>query len=99
MDVWKLAYEYAMKFIIKVPDVWRDNNTCAGPDRLSSFLKRNTDLSVRKPEAATLLTCTFLKEQCETDGEKRKLHKTVDKGGKRRADTCLENFIFEEFLC
>jgi hypothetical protein len=39
MEVRKLAYECAVKFI-KVPDNWTETK-CAGPDWLSGFLKRN----------------------------------------------------------
>jgi len=36
-----------------MPDHW-ETNKCAGPDWLSSVMRRNTKLSVRVPEATSL---------------------------------------------
>lgn len=53
-EVRKLAYECASKFKIQsIPQSWHDNGT-AGPDWLTSFLKRNPGLSIRTPEATSL---------------------------------------------
>jgi len=56
-EVRKLAFECAQKFDIKVPEVWKHNGM-AGPDWLSGFWKRNTDLSIRTPEATSLARAT-----------------------------------------
>ena len=56
-EVRVLAYECADAFAVKMPDSWiRDK--CAGPDWFSGFMKRNTDLSVRTPEATSMSRAT-----------------------------------------
>lgn len=49
----RLAYEYAIKNKITVPQKWLENEL-AGPDWLSGFLHRNTELSIRTPESTSL---------------------------------------------
>jgi len=61
MEVQKLVYDCA-EFSIKVLDIWKEN-TSAGPDWLSGFLKRNTDLSVRWTEATNLARCNSLNKE------------------------------------
>lgn len=53
----KLAYELAQKNNLKMPASW-ENNKCAGADWLSSFIKRNNEISIRLPEACSLSRAT-----------------------------------------
>lgn len=48
-DVRRLAYECAAKFGIEIPPSWTANKM-AGKEWLTMFLKRNAELSIRKPE-------------------------------------------------
>lgn len=48
-----LAYECAVKYNRKFPEAWNTNKS-AGKDWLSSFLKRNSELSIRIPESTSL---------------------------------------------
>lgn len=50
----KLAYEYAMKLNKNIPSSWQDNQ-CAGRDWLEGFIKRAGNISLRKPEATSLV--------------------------------------------
>lgn len=52
-DVRRLAYECAVKYGRKFPESWHTNKM-AGKDWLTSFLKRNSELSIRKPEPTSL---------------------------------------------
>ncbi|XP_034936448.1 uncharacterized protein [Chelonus insularis] len=52
-DVRRLAYECAAKFGIKIPPSWAANKM-AGKEWLTMFLKRNPELSIRKPEPTSL---------------------------------------------
>jgi len=61
-EVRKLAYECAQKFDIEVPESWKLNGK-AGADWLSGFLKRNSDLSIRTPEATSLARATSFNQQ------------------------------------
>jgi len=62
MEVRKLAYECAVKFNIKVPDVAKINY-CPGPDSWPGFPERNIDLSIRKREATSFKrSASFNKE-------------------------------------
>lgn len=57
-EVRKLAYDCAIKFRIdNIPQSWH-NNRSAGPDWLTNFLKRNSTLSIRTPEATSLSRAT-----------------------------------------
>jgi hypothetical protein len=56
MEVRKLAYECAVTFNIKVPDIWKENNS-VGPDWLSGFLKRNTDRTYQSGCRKLLALC------------------------------------------
>ena len=49
----QLAYEFAKKSDRNYPSSW-DENEMAGEDWIDGFLKRNGDLSCRKPEATSL---------------------------------------------
>lgn len=49
IQVRKLAYEYAKSLKLKYPQKW-DENKMAGIDWMHGFRKRNTNLSLRKPE-------------------------------------------------
>ena len=56
-EVSVLAYECAEAFAIKMPESWvRDR--CAGPDWFSGFMKRNSDLAIRTPEATSISRAT-----------------------------------------
>nr|XP_004211293.1 unnamed protein product [Hydra vulgaris] len=52
-DVRSLAYECALQYKIKIPDFWTVNKM-SGKDWMTSFLKRNPQISIRKPEATSL---------------------------------------------
>ena len=47
-----LAYQCAERFDIPVPSSWTKNEK-AGADWFTGFLKRNTNLSIRLPEATS----------------------------------------------
>ena len=49
----KLAYEFAVKNKKTFPDSW-NKNAMAGEDWLSGYMKRNTGITIRKPEATSL---------------------------------------------
>ena len=57
----ELAYQYAVKLGKSVLSNWTINQ-CAGEDWLSGFLKRFTELSLRKPEATSLARATSFKK-------------------------------------
>lgn len=61
-DVRRLAYECAVKFGITIPSSWTSNKT-AGKEWLTMFLKRNPELSIRKPEATSLGRATSFNAQ------------------------------------
>lgn len=52
-EVRKFAYQYAVYLKKKIPNSWKEP-TMAGPDWFSAFLKRNSSLSIRTPEATSL---------------------------------------------
>lgn len=56
-EVRRLAYDCAIKFSIAVPDSWQEQKM-AGKDWMTAFLKRNSSLSIRKPEATSLSRAT-----------------------------------------
>lgn len=53
LDVRGLAYECAVRYKRNIPDSW-NTNKLAGKDWLTAFLKRNRELSIRKPEPTSL---------------------------------------------
>ena len=53
----KLAYEFAVANNIKHPTSWNVNKS-AGADWFGAFIKRNKNLSIRKPEATSLSRAT-----------------------------------------
>ena len=53
----KLAYQYAMGLNKTVPDPWVRNGM-AGADWMTAFLKRNSTISPRSPEATSLSRAT-----------------------------------------
>ena len=52
-DVRCLVYECAVQYKIKIPESWTENKM-AGKELMTSFLKRNLKLSIRKPKATSL---------------------------------------------
>lgn len=56
-EVCKLAYDYAAANNKNVPPVW-DINRAAGFDWFRGFMKRNSDLSLREPQATSLSRAT-----------------------------------------
>lgn len=61
-DVRRLAYECAAKFSIEIPPSWTANKM-AGKEWLTMFLKRNPELSIRKPEPTSLGRATSFNAQ------------------------------------
>lgn len=76
-DVRTLAYNCAMKFNIKSPDNWHENKM-AGKDWLTGFLRRNQQLSIRKPEATSLGRATSF-NKTNVDSFFAKLGEVMDK--------------------
>jgi hypothetical protein len=52
-----LAYDFAVKEKLRCPPNWM-TNSIAGKDWLAGFLKRNPQLSIRKPQATSLSRAT-----------------------------------------
>ena len=57
LEVRALAYQYATANDINVPQSWRENRQ-AGKDWFTSFMKRNSQLSIRTPQATSLSRAT-----------------------------------------
>lgn len=57
----KLAYEYAKRLLRSVPKNWL-NNEIAGCEWMKGFMKRHSDLSLRKPENTSLARATAFNE-------------------------------------
>ena len=57
LEVRALAYQYATANDINVPQSWRENKQ-AGKDWFTSFMKRNSQLSIRTPQATSLSRAT-----------------------------------------
>lgn len=62
----KFAYSYARANNISVPENWCFNEA-ASKDWLLAFLKRNSDISVRKPEATSQAESLRLQHNCRSD--------------------------------
>ena len=56
-EVCRLAYSYAKKLTKNIPEVWNNDNE-AGIDWYKGFIRRNKDLSLRKPEKTSLARST-----------------------------------------
>ena len=56
-DTRRLAYEFATRNNKPIPESWTTNKT-AGEDWFRGFMKRNKELSIRKPEATSLARST-----------------------------------------
>ncbi|KAF8796984.1 hypothetical protein HNY73_001303 [Argiope bruennichi] len=56
-EVRKFAYQFVISLKRKVPVSWEENHQ-AGEDCLGLFLKRNSSLSIRRPEATSLSRAT-----------------------------------------
>lgn len=56
-DARRLAYDFAVKEKLRCPPNWM-TNSIAGKDCLAGFLKRNPQLSIRKPQATSLSRAT-----------------------------------------
>lgn len=56
-DLRKLAHEFGVCLQKKMPNSWKSNKT-AGLDWLYGFMRRNPDLSIRKPQATSLSRAT-----------------------------------------
>lgn len=52
-EVRRVAFLFATSLSLTVPDSWKKNEM-AGPDWFTSFLSRNSELSIRTPEATSL---------------------------------------------
>ena len=55
----QLAYGFASANSIEMPGAWK-REECAGKDWLKKFSHRQTNLSIRKPEATSLATTSYL---------------------------------------
>lgn len=83
-DVRRLAYECAIKFGITISPSWTANKM-AGKEWLTMFLKRNLELSIRKPEPTSLGGATsFNKQNVQVFFEK--LAEVMDRYGFNAAD-------------
>ena len=60
-DIRKLAFKCAKFLGIDMPNSWKANQQ-AGSDWFSSFMKRNSQLSIRKPQATSLARATAFNE-------------------------------------
>lgn len=61
-EVRTLAFECASAFGVNTPVSWiRDK--CAGEDWFSGFMKRNSDLSIRTPEATSMSRATSFNKE------------------------------------
>lgn len=78
-DVRRLAYECAATFGIKIPSSWTANKM-AGKEWLTKFLKRNPELSIRKPEPTSLGRATSFNAQ-NVKVFFEKLAEVMDKNG------------------
>lgn len=72
-----LAYNCAKKFDIRFPPNWNEIKM-AGKDWLTGFLKRNQQLSIRKPEATSLGRATSF-NKTNVDSFFEKLAVAMDK--------------------
>lgn len=71
-EVRRLAYQFTVENNATVPDSWTRNQQ-AGPDWLSSFLKRNRTISIRRLESTSLARmASFNKENVKIFFEKLK---------------------------
>ena len=59
LNVRKMTYKVAVESKKKFPNLWNETKL-AGNDWLYGFMKRNSDLSLRKPEACSLSRATVL---------------------------------------
>lgn len=76
-NVRALAYNCAKKFDIRCPPNWNEIKM-AGKDWLTGFLKRNQQLSIRKPEATSLGRATSF-NRTNVDSFFEKLAEAMDK--------------------
>ena len=76
-EVRRLAYEYALKLDIDIPSSWIENKM-AGKEWFSLFMKRNTRLSLRTPEATSLARSTAF-NQANIDQFFTKLGEVIDR--------------------
>lgn len=53
----KLAYEYAMKLRIRIPNNWKEKQS-AGLEWLRSYRRRHSSLSLRKPQLTSIARAT-----------------------------------------
>ena len=71
LNVRKMAYEVADKSLKKFSDCWNETKL-ADNDWLYGFMKRHSDLSLRKPEACSLSRTVFNKHTVAAFFEKLK---------------------------
>ena len=71
LNVRKMAYEVADKSFKKFSDCWNETKL-ADNDWLYGFIKRHSDLSLRKPEACSLSRTVFNKHTVAAFFEKLK---------------------------
>ncbi|GBN39962.1 hypothetical protein AVEN_275079-1 [Araneus ventricosus] len=60
-EVIRFAYTYAVACKINIPKSWTEHEM-AGSDWLSAFLKRHPKLSIRSPQATSILSATSFNE-------------------------------------
>ncbi|KAG5893198.1 hypothetical protein JTB14_016473 [Gonioctena quinquepunctata] len=56
-EIRKLAFQLAVKYSLRIPDTWKQNSM-AGEDWFSGFMKRNPELSIRCAQATSLSRAT-----------------------------------------
>lgn len=61
-----MASEYAIKYKIKCPQIWKDNGV-AGRDWYEGFMKRHPRLTIRTPEQISMARAkAFIKENVDS---------------------------------
>ncbi|XP_074040581.1 uncharacterized protein [Leptinotarsa decemlineata] len=80
----QIAYQFAEANDVKVPNSWEENQQ-AGEDWFTGFMKRNSTLSIRKPEATSLARMTAFNKT--TVGEFfDKLHEVINRNKYRTSN-------------
>eukprot|EP00102_Acyrthosiphon_pisum_P013286 XP_008182808.1 PREDICTED: uncharacterized protein LOC103309352 [Acyrthosiphon pisum] len=69
-DIRQLAYQFAVRLGLNFPKSW-EKSLIAGPDWFGYFLKRNSSLSLRQPEATSITAVQAPSKIVATKGKKQ----------------------------